>query len=194
MPALNIPKVDENLDAFLTCQLHQIFLNGFAVTPLPCPSPSKPPLTHKDFSSNSSHQNKGSFNKEGPSSNGRAKEKPPWVEAPSMSRTLHPGHIKPIPPCHIEHLPSMESTLGYNKSTIKPWHSQHIIEHQKAITSPQWSHGTVNTHNIIPFDLSLWTPSPMYKELTTLTWAYVQTRERREKRCPQYRVFGFVTL
>ena len=30
----------------------------------------------------------------------------------------------------------------------------------------------------------------MYKEWPTLTWGYVQTRERRDKRCPQYRVLG----
>jgi hypothetical protein len=34
------------------------------------------------------------------------------------------------------------------------------------------------------------TPPPMYRERPTLTWGYVQTRERRDKRCPQYRVLG----
>ena len=30
----------------------------------------------------------------------------------------------------------------------------------------------------------------MYEKRPTLTWGHVQTRERREKGCPQYRVFG----
>src|SRR5882762_7263921 len=46
----------------------------------PPPLPSKPPLNPQRLLFKLVHQNKGSF--KGPSSNGRAKEKPPWVEAP----------------------------------------------------------------------------------------------------------------
>jgi hypothetical protein len=34
-------------------------------------------------------------------------------------------------------------------------------------------------------------PTPMCREHPTLTWGYVQTCTRREKRCPQYRVFAY---
>jgi hypothetical protein len=38
------------------------------------------------------------------------------------------------------------------------------------------------------------TPTPMCKEKPTLRWGYVQTRTRREKVCPLYRVLGSLRI
>jgi hypothetical protein len=54
---------------------------------------------------------------------------------------------------------------------------------------------TKNLHHcklsLIAFHL---TPTPMCKKKPTLGWGYVQTRTRREKVCPLYRVLGSLRI
>ena len=54
---------------------------------------------------------------------------------------------------------------------------------------------TENLHHcklsLIAFHL---TPTPMCKKKPTLGWGYVQTRTRREKVCPLYRVLGSLRI
>jgi len=74
-----------------------------------------------------------------------------------------------------EHGPALEKTLPV-KHTAKAWSAFESLSHQSHPTHPFISPST-------PISL-------MYKRVLTLRWGHVQTRERREKGCPQYRVFG----
>ena len=53
-----------------------------------------------------------------------------------------------------------------------------------------WNQHQTVKPSLIAFHL----PTPMCKEIPTLGWGYVQTRKRRDKVCPLYRVLGSLRI
>jgi hypothetical protein len=51
-----------------------------------------------------------------------------------------------------------------------------------------------NTKLLKPSLIAFHLPTPMCKEIPTLGWGYVQTRKRRDKVCPLYRVLGSLRI
>ena len=83
------------------------------------------------------------------------------------------------------HLRRPNSACMVSKEVLR-WISKiHILNYLSF-----WNQHQTVKPSLIAFHL----PTPMYKEIPTLGWGYVQTRKRRDKVCPLYRVLGSLRI